>query len=578
MTSETKTCQNCKLEFTIEHNDFGFYEKIRVPPPTFCSDCRRQRRWAWRNNVSLYNRNCELCGKSVISIYAPDSGLTIYCNKCWWSDNWDPKFYAVDYDFSKPFFTQFREFMLKVPHMAIVNDDGIASVNCEYTHDWWFSKNCYMCISGWHVQDVMYSFFVLNGREILDSMHIGTPTEKMYECTNCGKSFMLKNSQLCKACVDSSFLYNCINCVDCFMCTGLRNKKYHYRNKEYSKEDYEKILENYHLDTFSGAEKAQKEYDEFIKDFPRRFGHLNQCVNCTGYLVSSSKNSKNCFVARNAENCAHSDYIGDASDPMKDCYDMSTTGGSSESYECVVGDHSQLNKFALFSVKSQDIQYCQHCHNMKHSFGCVSMRNSNYCIFNKQYTKEEYQKLLPKIIEHMNEMPYKDKAGNTYKYGEFYPIEHSPFGYNETFAQTHTPLSREAALKRGYKWQDNIQRTTGKETLKPENIPESINDVKDNILEEVLACIDCGRNYKIVVNELNFYRKMKIPIPRRCFHCRHAARLARQNPLKLWHKQCQCNIEKHGHSGICPNEFETSYAPNRPEIVYCEKCYQKEVY
>jgi len=27
-----------------------------------------------------------------------------------------------------------------------------------------------------------------------------------------------------------------------------------------------------------------------------------------------------------------------------------------------------------------------------------------------------------------------------------------------------------------------------------------------------------------------------------------------------------------------PNEFETAYAPDRPEIVYCEKCYQQEVY
>ena len=27
----------------------------------------------------------------------------------------------------------------------------------------------------------------------------------------------------------------------------------------------------------------------------------------------------------------------------------------------------------------------------------------------------------------------------------------------------------------------------------------------------------------------------------------------------------------------CPNEFETTYAPERPEIVYCEQCYLREV-
>ena len=185
----------------------------------------------------------------------------------------------------------------------------------------------------------------------------------------------------------------------------------------------------------------------------------------------------------------------------------------------------------------------------------------------------------------MNRMPYEDKQGNIYKYGEFYPIELSPFGYNETLAVEDVMLSKEEALQKGFNWQDNIQKTTGKETLKPENIPESINDIGDSILDEVLACTECRRNYKIVPNELIFYRKMKIPIPRRCFYCRHEARLKRRNPFKLWHRKCMCGstsspqvTTKHNHEGYCEVEFETSYAPDRPEIVYCEKCYQQEVY
>jgi len=200
----------------------------------------------------------------------------------------------------------------------------------------------------------------------------------------------------------------------------------------------------------------------------------------------------------------------------------------------------------------------------------VGLRDAKYCIFNKQYTKEEYEKLVPKIIEQMNKMPYVDRIGNSYAYGEFYPIELSPFGYNETLAMEDVALSKEEAKKGGYNWQDNIQRTTGKETLKPENIPESIDEVGESILEEVLACIECKRNYKIVPNELIFYKKMRIPIPRRCFYCRHANRLKKRNPFKLWHRKCM----KEG----CSNEFETTYAPERPEIIYCEKCYQQEVY
>ncbi len=582
MEVQIKSCQNCKKDFTIEPDDFGFYEKIKVPPPTFCPECRRQRRNVWRNTFSLYSRKCISCEKPVVSIYAPDSEIIIYCNKCWWSDKWDPKSFGVDYNFSRPFFTQFRELVEKVPHMAIVNDDGIASLNCEYTHDTWFAKNCYMMFSGWYIENVMYSFFILAGRDMMDCMNIRSKNEWLYECIIARNCYQLKYSQLNIACIDSQFLYDCRNCSNCFMCAELVGKKYYFKNKEYSKNEYEGILKSYQLDTFSGVERAQKEYGDFISKCPRRYINAVQNINITGDIVSTSKNLKNCFIAKDSEHCRYCDFIS----KDKDCYDLVMSGELSESYEGVVVDHSQLNLFGLFSVKSQDIKYCQHCHNCKHCFSCVGLRNANYCIFNKQYSKEEYEELVPKIIKHMNEMPYIDKLGNEYRYGEFYPIELSPFGYNETLATEDVQLTKDEALKKGYNWQDNVQKTTGKETLLPENIPNGIDEVGDSILEEVLVCINCKRNYKIVQNEFLFYKKMKIPLPRKCFHCRHAARLARRNPFKLWHRQCMCGstsspqvTKEHFHGvGECKEEFETSYAPDRPEIVYCEKCYQAEVY
>ncbi len=576
MEAQKRSCQNCKGEFVIEPNDFGFYEKINVPPPTFCPECRRIRRWAWRNNMSLYNHKCELCDKSVVSIYSPNSPIKIYCNKCWWSDKWDAKSYGTGYDFSKTFFSQFKELINKVPHMAVVNDDGIASLNCEYTHDWWFSKNCYMTFSGWHTENVMYSYFILSGKDIMDCVNLFTKSEFMYECLRCSTSYRLKYAQYSKSCVDSIFIFDCTNCSNCLMCVGLRSKKYYFKNKKYTKEEYEKILEGYKLDTFSGVEKAKKEFTTFSLNIPRRYVMTLQIVNSTGDNLSTSKNSKFAFIGKNLENCRYIDHCADD----KDSFDLTTTGEVSECYECVVGDHSQLNLFGLFSVKSQDIRYCQHCHNCKHCFGCVGLRNANYCIFNKQYTKEEYEELVPKIIEQMNNMPYVDKVGNQYKYGEFYPIELSPFGYNETYAPELEPLSKEEALERGYNWQDNIQKTKNKETILPADIPDSINDISDSILNEILKCIECERNYKIIPNELIFYQKMKIPIPRKCFYCRYIDRIKKRNPLKLWHRKCMCNKTNHpDHLDIrCPSEFETSYAPERPEIIYCEKCYQKEVY
>ena len=570
---ENRNCQNCKKEFTIEPDDFSFYEKMSLPVPTFCPDCRRERRLAWRNNMSLYNSKCALCDKSVITIYAPDSGLTIYCNKCWWSDKWDPKDYGVGYDFTKPFFAQYKELLTKVPHMAIVNDDGIASLNCEYTQDWWFSKNCYMCFSGWRVENVLYSFFALAGKDIVDSILTMSETNFIYDCVNCTHAYRLKSSEFSRSCIDSAFLYDCSECKNCFMCSGLRNKKYHFKNVEYSKEEYEKIFAGYNLHTYSGMERARAEYEEFILSYPRRFAWFKQNLDCSGDVVSYSKNTKYCYVAKKCENTKY----GDFASFNKDSYDMTMSGELSECYECVVGDHSSKNFFGVFSVKSQNVTYTQHCHSSKNLFGCAQLRNANYCIFNKQYSKEEYEELVPKIIEHMNEMPYIDGNGSEYKYGEFYPIEHSVFGYNETIAPEQFELSRDEAISKGYKWQDNIQRTEGRQTLETQDIPDSILDIEDTITNEILTCQNCNRNYKIVPNELVFYKKMGIPVPRECFHCRHSKRRTKINKFKLYNRECMCEKEGHNHDGKCSNEFETSYSPDRPEVVYCEKCYQQEV-
>src|SRR3989344_6831578 len=300
--NEKRICQNCKQNFVIELDDFRFYEKIKVPPPTFCPECRRQRRNAWQNTFSLYSRQCDSCEKSIISLYAPDSPITVYCNKCWWSDKWDPKNYAMDYDFSKPLFTQFRKLIEKVPHMSVVNDDGIASLNCEYTHDWWFSKNCYMAFSGWYVENVMYSFFILAGKDMMDCMNIKSKNEFLYECIRCATSYRLKYSQHTKDCIESSFLANCLNCSNCFMCDGLRGKKYYFKNKPYSKEEYEKILESYRLDTFSGVENARKEFDSFVsKNIQRYARNFHNDSNVIGEEISYSKNLKNCFVVKKSE-------------------------------------------------------------------------------------------------------------------------------------------------------------------------------------------------------------------------------------------------------------------------------------
>ncbi len=126
-------------------------------------------------------------------------------------------------------------------------------------------------------------------------------------------------------------------------------------------------------------------------------------------------------------------------------------------------------------------------------------------------------------------------------------------------------------------------------TLKSKDIPDDIRSIQDSITNEVIECSGCNAQYRVIQSELNLLRKFDLPIPRKCFECRYRERSSRINHPRFYHRRCMCtgdgvkgaayrNYVSHFHgSSSCPSEFETSYAPDRPEIVYCEQCYQAEV-
>lgn len=565
MQSETKTCQNCHNEFTIEPDDFSFYEKMKVPPPTFCPECRAIRRLVFLNHSNLFKKIEAKGGKKVFSNYPEEANIKIYDHDYWWSDDWNPMDYGVDVDFKRPFLEQLKELNYSVPWTSR-SVRGL--VNSDYCNQASYLKNSYLCFNGSNADNCQYCATFSNIRDLLDSYAI-EKSELCYEIYVGVILFQCFNCFNVEDCRNLRFCGECINCNDCFGCFNLRNKSYYIFNQPYSKEEYFKELEKINTGSWSEVKKIKEKLNELKLKLPRKHIHGTHNKNVSGDYVYNSKNSFNCFVVVGCENVRYSQSFTSS---VKDSYDYTSWGENSELiYEaCSCGDNCQNVKFCFDCWPAmQDSEYCLGCHSCSDLFGCVGLRSKSYCILNKQYTKEEYEELVPKIIKHMNDKTYVDSRGRAYAYGEFFPIEFSPLAYNETMAIEYFPKPKEQVIKEGYLWRDKPPGEY-KITLKASDLPDDIKEVNDNILKEVIQCDSCKNAYRIIAAELNFYRRFSIPLPRMCFSCRHTERRRKMNPLKLWHRRCM----KKG----CTNEFETSYSPDRPEIVYCESCYQKEVY
>ena len=250
----------------------------------------------------------------------------------------------------------------------------------------------------------------------------------------------------------------------------------------------------------------------------------------------------------------------------------------------VVSGIALNNVLASFSVwHGYDIAYSDTCENSHYLFACVGLRKKEYCILNKEYSKEEYERIVAEIIPQMSSLPYTDQKGISYVYGDFFPVELSPFAYNETVAKEYADLEKEEVLARGFSWRDE-EKKNYQPTLRSEEIPDSIEVTDDAVIKEVIECAhkgechdQCTTAFRVTADEMALYRRLSIPLPTLCFNCRHAERVHLRNPRKLWHRNCKCDKANHAHDGKCPNEFETSYAPDRPETVFCEACYQAEV-
>lgn len=560
-TDSVQACQTCKKDFEIRKQDLIFYEQVKTAPPLDCPDCRAMKRLAFRNERTFYKRPCDLCKKDIISLYAENSPFPIYCRECWWSDNWDPKSFGQDYDSSKPFLEQYKELQAKVPRLALMM---LNSVRSDYTNGASDNKDCYLIFAAEYNEDCMYSRLIQKCKGCVDCAFIHQ-SELCYECIDTRECFKCMYCEQCQSSTDLIFCYNMRNSNNCIFCTNGRNISNAILNVKYSKEKFEKKKSEI-FSSYENIEKAKKEFEELKGKTIVKYASQTKCNNVTGDYMHNCYDGVRVFDTTGTKNCS---YMADTEESI-DSMDCNNFYYKNELCYNIMGALQCSNsKNCAYIFYSNDVEYSENCHNLSGAIGCNAIRKGQYMILNKEYSKEEFYKIKEQIDEQM-------KADGSF--GQFFPPSLSPFGFNETLGFDYYKITEQEAKEKGFNWQNNSTGTYGKETVSTGDMPETIEEVSEDILNQVLVCGDCKKNFRITRAEFDFYKRMNLPLPQKDFECRHKDRMKKRNPRKLWHRACMCELKNHSH-GIqkCAEEFETSYSPERPETVYCEHCYQQEV-
>ncbi len=560
---ETKTCRHCGESFPITDKDMEFYKKVSptfggkkylIPPPALCPDCRQQRRLAFRNERKLYKKISSKSNKEIVTQFSPDKDIHVLSMSEYYSNSWIPSSLSIDWD--TRMMLQFDFLNKKCPKISLLSDIISEENNSQYQN--WSSrnKNCYLIFCAGDNYDCAYGYSVDYSTDCIDNTWL-RDCEWCFEsidCNNCYACFYVQNSSFCK---NIRYCYDCINCSFCWGCVGLRNKEYYILNKAYSKKDYFeeliKLWKEWNLPEFLDT------YKKLRLRYPRRFATIDSSINSTGEFIYDSSNIKASIKVYESQNCAYSSKIVKCTD----CYDLDSWWDSWQLiYECITVWKNAFN--CIFSnncwPSCSNLMYCDSCIACSYCILCTGLKNKSYCILNRQYTKEEYELLVPKIIEHMT---------RTGEWWEFFPSSLSPFGYNETVAQEYFPLSKSEAIKdKVFNWSDYEAPFPKVEKIIPASkLPEDISKIPDDILNWAIECEVTGKPFRIIRQELEFYRKHNLPIPRRHPDQRHLDRMKQRNPRKLFERKCD----------KCQKDMITTYAPERLEIVYCEECYNREV-
>lgn len=442
-------------------------------------------------------------------------------------------------------------------HCPIAHNSGAGNENCEYTDDWWYSKNCYLCHSGVECEDLRYCYRTIR---VKDCRHcvFSFDSERCVDLINCHDCFQVRYAYNSRNCTDCSFVYDCRNCTDCAFCWNLRNKQYCLYNEQLTKDEYAKRMNERDFRSRSTYDSAAAEFHQLLNTRAWHRAHfIDRSENADGNYLDECKNIMNGFFLTNGmEDCANT-MRGAFS---KDCLDcVSPYNIELSYYSSTVQDQSYAVHLSYDLAQCKYMEYCAHCFQCEQCFACCGLVGKKYHIFNTPYEPGEYEALKRKIIDQMK---------RTGEYGLFFPGHFAANPYNESLAGLYWPLDKVTAERWGFRIREHRAEPPAGACDSLE-VPESCATADDAVSKIAFWDAVAQRPFQIQIHDIRFAQDIGVPLPS-CFYARRLQKNFSQIPFNGELRTASC--------GQCSLEIATCWPPAYDGRILCEECYLKEVY
>lgn len=492
-------CPITGLSFEHHELERRHYERFGLPVPDIHPIARRIQKLAHANAWDLYWTTDTRTGKKILSCYDPAEHPIIYDRSYWMSDDFDAKQYGQAFDFSRSFFDQYFEMVSSIPKSNLV---VLSGENIDYCNNASNSKNCYLSFNMLGSENLMYCARVFECRDSIN-LYNCRKCEMSYACADCFGCYNLRWSEFSTHCTDSAFLSNCRDCIDCYQCANISHKQYCIQNVQVTQQEYEKHMRAIDFGSWRVLQNEGSEWRAFLESQPLQAQHNTNCEDSTGVLMKNCRACINCSLLTNAEQC----YESWGNIETENC---DSSGEDAQYNTSTLGIVScQRTACSLWLEHSYDIFYSQYIMQSHDCFGCYGVRKTSHGIFNRQYPLAEYEELKKKIIAHMKE---------TGEWGTYFPPRFAAYPYEKTLAKiiTSTEFDDNAEMMKrfGFRFEKRNDANACPGGYQASELPDHCDDADEALTKLTFLCSESGRPYNITKQELAFYKKHRVPVPR----------------------------------------------------------------